>query len=197
MKQPGKWSYFSMPLYQRVLLAVTQPLIAVPMFLVAAEIGGGSSETLASSVFGITFSLLIMAPFVKPGPRQLMRIVAVVLGATIIPIAAVHLGDSLFDEPLLLDSEYFAYIFGVTLHCVVLGAVLTIAAPLKTTFRYWASIVGVGAMTGAGLSYYVEHYLCIFKVCPPWYGWMFFPVLAFWSVGFVFAAYFGQIGTRE
>ena len=186
-----------MPLYQRVLLAVTQPFIAVPMFLVAAEIGGGSSYTLVYSAFGITFSLLIMVPFVKPGPRQLTRIVAVLLGATIIPIAAVHLGDSLFDVLLFLDSGYLAYLLGTTLHCVVLGVVLAIAAPLKTTFRYWASLVGVGAVTGAGLSYYVEHYLCIFKVCPAWYDWMFFPVLAFWSVGFVLAAYFGQIDRRE
>ena len=68
-----------MPLYQRVLLALAQSLTltAVLIFLMALKVGVENSAIPIKLALGITFSLIVMAPFMRPRPHRWVRIASI------------------------------------------------------------------------------------------------------------------------
>ena len=183
--------FFDMPLYQRLLLAIVQPIVGcLGAFLV---IEFSDSDTAMGAVLVGSFALLVMAPLVSAPAHRWRRVLIIVLAALFIVLALTEAVSSLTDDSLLGVSEYVLVPAGYVLIAVLFGLVLVLAAPLKARLRYWLYLVLVGAVGGAGIIYVVDEMFCIFGGCPLWYMTAILIPLTWLSAGFVLATHFGCV----
>jgi hypothetical protein len=185
MPKSDEWSFFNMPLYQRLLLALVPSLFWLVLYAL---------PTLYFLIFAYpaAFALCVTVPFVTAQERIVLRSTILMIAATVcayVFVKALQVGSELF------ESVYVSFPLGASLSTLLAGGVLVFAAPLKPSWRLGPLLLVSGSTSGICTAYWFEKALCFFN-CPTWWDLVFSAVAATWQVTFCLAVYYGRTQSK-
>ena len=184
---------FNLSLGPRLALAALSGLLTFPAILFDSALGPETYPPVFSwwiILHGLTFGLLVMAPFVTSDNGRYLRVAALAIASILIYDAAIRIPD-LVDINLIGDTGDFV-IAGVS-GALLVATALRFVAPLDVGPVYWSLVLLAGVVGGLVFSQAFE--VCDWDRCAS--AWLVLPYSAGWICwqALVCAAMF--LGTRR
>ena len=167
---------FNLSLGPRLALALLSGLLTFPAILLDAALGPENYPPVFSwwiILHGLTFGLLVMAPFVVTDTGRGLRVAVLAIAGILIYDVAVRIPD-LVAIDLIGDTGHFV-IAGVSGALLVATAVRFIA-PLAVTPVYWGLALLAGVV--GGLVFSLAFVVCDWNRCAS--AWLVLPYSAGW-----------------
>lgn len=159
------------------------------------------------------FGVLVMAPFLTPGPRFVLRFAVLIVTPVLVTFTLTEItnGDGVIPQFLVIQPfanvDVNGMVYGIgglvfdilemaLLLAVIPAFVLFIVAPLRVSWKYWVYTLSAGVLTAVSAIMWVYWFWCIWY-CSWWNDLSIIFPYTVWALTFCVAVHCGRTNIRQ
>lgn len=198
MQVVSPMKFFELSLRHRLLLAI------VPSTILLLPV---NFEDVAAYGHAALYGGLVMAPFITPGHRLVLRFGLIVATPMLVTFALIQATSEgvvpqfLLIQPVIhvdvtgkvygIADQVFDLLEMALLLALLPAFILFIVAPLRVSWKYWIYAFSSGILTAASVFVWVQWFWCIWG-CTAWDNVLKIIPFTIWALSFCIAVHFGR-----